>query len=464
MISGKTPLMTMHENLVAGKTTSLALVLAAFARIAEMDKSGPTLNAVLEINPQAEQIARAMDAEISAGKIRGPLHGIPILVKDNIDTADMMHTSAGALALQDRYAPRDAHIVTRLREAGAVLLGKTNMTELANAMTDHMPNGYSSRGGQVKSRYGEAHDPSGSSTGSAVAVSAGYVPVSIGTETLGSIISPAGEAGVVGIKPTVGLASRQGIIPISISQDTAGPMGRSVLDCAIVLDIISGVDQDDPVTLHGQPTRNFAEAVRSLPESLQGIKLGIYTNEKSEDYRANPAFSAAVDMVKRLGAETISVELPAFPGHEVNVIFRNEFRQCMDYALRGSEGSPKTLSEIAQYNLRNPQACLRYGQTGIDRALRPGAGTHAAEYLEARGALYAGTIRALEHLFEDGGLTAILTPACSLFAVAGFPSITIPIGMENGKPVPLVINGPAFSEVPLVRLAAAVERAIGFGK
>lgn len=451
-----------YHALIAGETTALEQLQLARDRIARLDGEGPALNAVLELNPQAEGIALAMDAEIREGKTRGPLHGVPVLLKDNIDTDDMMHTSAGSLALQGRFAPRDAFLVTKLREAGAVLLGKTNMTEFANYMADRMTNGYSSRGGQVKSPWGDT-DPSGSSTGSAVAVAAGYVPLAIGTETYGSIISPSTQAGIVGLKPTVGVVSRRGVIPISASLDTAGPMARSVLDCAIALDVLCGPDAQDAHTLHGNPLGGYAKAVRTAPDSLKGMRFGLFNEDHKGAPQTAPTFRKALDALARLGAEIVETAPPPLPPESASWTMRGEFRACLEYALRGSAGCPATLAEIVEYNRAHRDTCLRYGQAVLERALSSQSTVRSPAYIHARQAIQSGYRANMERLFADGGFVAILTPECSSFAVGGYPSLALPVGTEGGFPVSLVFNGLAFCEKTLLRAAAALERIIGPG-
>src|SRR5881296_4452380 len=258
-----------------GRLTSVRLTESFLQRVATYDRSGPRLNAVLEVNPQAGEIAEALDRERASGRIRGPLHGIPVLLKDNVATADRLHTSAGSLALRESVAPRDAFLVTRLREGGAVILGKANMTEWANFMTTSMPAGYSSRGGQVVNPYDPALSPGGSSSGSAVAVAANLCTVAVGTETSGSILSPANQNSIVGIKPTLGLISRSGIVPIAASQDTAGPLARTVADAAALLGVLAGADPGDRATrasrAHARP-----DYTASLdPRGLEGARVGV---------------------------------------------------------------------------------------------------------------------------------------------------------------------------------------------
>lgn len=266
----------LQDAMADGKMTSRDLVLFYMQRIAAYDKSGPMINAILEINPDAVQIAEALDLERQLKSPRGPLHGIPVLVKDNIDTADKLHTSAGSRALADSYAPVDSFVAAKLRRAGAVIMGKTNMTEWANFMTGGMKNGYSSRGGQVQNPYGPSQfDVGGSSSGSGASVACNFTTVAIGTETSGSILSPASGNSIVGIKPTVGLISRMGIIPIAHSQDTAGPMARTVADAATLLGTLVGEDPLDAATLgstghYHQEYRQFLDAY-----GLQGARIGV---------------------------------------------------------------------------------------------------------------------------------------------------------------------------------------------
>lgn len=448
------------EALRAKEITVSQMLCQARQRIAALDQCGEKLNAVLELNPQAEGIAISLDAQYEADVDLAPLHGIPVLLKDNIDTNDMMHTSAGSLALKGRYAPADAFIVKKLRDAGALLLGKANMTEFANYIAQDMPNGYSSRGGQVKHPWGD-FDPSGSSTGSAVAVAAGYVPYAIGTETLGSIISPACEAGIAAVKPTVGLVSRSGILPISISQDTAGPMARCIKDCAIVLDVIAGPDPSDPYTLHGKNTTGYANAVDDAPQSLKGITIGLFNKDYDGNPVTNDAFLGALEVLKSLGAQITQVTLPK-PEHESGIVMSNEFRACMDYALQASMGCPTTLAEIAAYNIRHAESCLKYGQRTFESALHPDKGLNNPDYIKARQTIYEKMNRGIEQVFSDHHLSAVITPCCSFFPVAGFPSVTLPVGIHEGRPVPLVLNGCAFSEHTLLQIAKLLEDAVGY--
>src|SRR5579872_3999677 len=267
-------LASLGRSLRSGETTSLGLVRAALERIAASDRQGPGLKAIIETNPDAEAIARALDEELRAGHWRGPLHGVPVALKDNIETADRTETTAGSLALAGTRPSRDAFVARRLREAGAVLVGKANLSEWANFRSVHSSSGWSARGGQALNPYVLTHSPCGSSSGSASAVAASYVPVSLGTETDGSIVCPAGFCSVVGIKPTVGLTSRAGVIPIAHSQDTVGPFALTVVDAAIVLTAIAGPDPEDPATLAGGSRPLVDYAAHLDPNGLRGARIG----------------------------------------------------------------------------------------------------------------------------------------------------------------------------------------------
>src|SRR6266581_1343062 len=299
--------MELQSAMQDGRLTSARLTDRFLQRVEAYDRSGPRLNAVLEVNPQAREIAEALDRERASGGIRGPLHGIPLFLKDNIATAERLHTSAGSLALKDCIAPCDAFLVARLREAGAVLLGKTNMTEWANFMTTGMPAGYSSRGGQVINPYGTDLGPGGSSSGSAVAVAAGFCTVAVGTETSGSILAPANQNAVVGIKPTVGLVSRSGIIPIAASQDTAGPLARTVADAAALLGVLAGADPGDRATrasrAHARPDYTASLDPRGLEGARVGVPRAVFFERLSA--AEMPVVAAALRALRDAGATLV---------------------------------------------------------------------------------------------------------------------------------------------------------------
>ena len=299
----------LQSKMESGELTSRQITRQYLKRINEIDREGPALNAVIEINPEAEDIAGTMDDERKSGKVRGPMHGIPVIIKDNIDSGDKMMTTAGSLALEGHQAANDAFIIKKLRESGAVLLGKANLSEWANFRSARSSSGWSSRGGQTKNPYVLDRDPSGSSSGSAVAVSADLCSVAIGTETDGSVVSPSSICGVVGIKPTVGLLSRSGIIPISATQDTAGPMGRTVKDTAILLGALTGIDQDDPVTLKSEG-RAFTDYKQFIDaNALSGKRIGIEKSYLKGNEKVVKLYQETIGLLQKLGTETVEVDL-----------------------------------------------------------------------------------------------------------------------------------------------------------
>lgn len=454
----------MEQPWIPLRQTATEQIARTQARISALDKAGPCLNAVLEWNPDAEAIARGLDRFASlGGQVSGLLHGMPILLKDNIATADGMHTSAGALALRDRYAPAEAFLAARLRAAGAVLCGKANMTELANFMTENMPNGYSSRGGQVRHVWKPDGDPSGSSTGSAVAVAAGYVPVAIGTETCGSIISPAMQAGISAIKPSVGWVSRSGIIPISPSQDTAGPMARDMRTCARALEAMLGVDPEDPATHaaqgHPLPDRTACEWYR---EGLSGLRIGVYRKEESGVVCEQPAFHQALETLQRLGAELVDVSPPQVELSDMMEVLVHEFRPAMDAVLRHDTGSIRTLAALAAYNTAHAETCLRYGQVWVEKALTLGHPLLSSSYLGARARIRKAE-RELEDLFASWRLSAVASPnGLFVIPVTGAASATFPVGMDEttGLPVPIVLEVPRYADAVLLAVGTALEDAV----
>lgn len=451
----------MHRQWSEGGAGPSAWLAAAQRRIAALDGEGPGLNAVLEWNPDAEGIAAALERERAVKGARGPLHGIPVLLKDNIGTGDGMHTSAGSLALGDRFAPEDAFVAKRLRAAGAVLCGKTNMTEFANFMTDNMPNGYSSRGGQVANPWKAGADPSGSSSGSAVAVAAGYVPLAVGTETCGSIISPAAAAGVVGLKPTVGWVSRSGILPIAPSQDVAGPIARTVADCALAFSAMAGFDPEDPATGLGLGrTAPGIESLETAQEGLKGFRLGLFPLDEEDKPVKQEAFHAAVRALEALGAEVLPYSPPRGAGSGMLTVLLHEFGPAMDAALRHDLGPVRSLAAIARYNQAHAEECLRYGQTHVLAALALPRPMLTEDYLNARQTARQA-LAALEKGFSELGLDAVVS-LCGLmaFPVTGCPALTLPVGVDaaTGLPVPLTLNGLPFSEGKLLHIGAELER------
>lgn len=461
---GRSNILDMQSECEKGEGSALMWLEQTQERIAELDQEGPKYNAVLEWNPDAEGIANSLDHERKISGARSPLHGIPVLLKDNIDTGDGMHTSAGSLALAGRFAYKDSFVASRLRAAGAVICGKANMSELANFLTENMPNGYSSRGGQVKHAWKEDADPWGSSTGSAVAVALGYVPLAIGTETCGSIISPACTAGVVGLKPTVGSVSRSGIIPISPSQDVAGPMARTVADCALAYSIIAGYDEEDPVTGLCK-NREIAglKDLRRYESGLKGVRLGLYDLDYEDKKVEYPAFREAIHILEDLGAEVVPFTPPKDSGKDMDKVLVHEFKPSMDAALRRGTGDVRSMADIAAYNKAHAGECLRYGQTWVEQALALQRPMLASEYIQARQASHRA-LKELEQSFAEHSLDAVISPLCLIaFPATGCPSLALPVGVDEAKglPVSLVLNGLSFTEGKLIGIGAALEAALG---
>jgi amidase len=460
--------MELQSAMQDGRLTSARLTDRFLQRVEAYDRSGPRLNAVLEVNPQASEIAEALDRERASGGTRGPLHGIPVFLKDNIATADRLHTSAGSLALRDCIAPRDAFLVTRLREAGAVILGKANMTEWANFMTTGMPAGYSSRGGQVKNPYGESLSPGGSSSGSAVAVAAGLCTVAVGTETSGSILSPASWNSVVGIKPTLGLISRSGIVPIAASQDTAGPFARTVVDAAILLGAMTGVDTVDRATPASRrhARRDYTEFLSAT--GLEGARLGVPRAVFFERLAAAeaPVIEAALQALGGLGASLVD---PADIATAREVTdFRSdvmlyEFKRDLNRYLQGlGNASPiRSIRELIRFNESHPHEMLRFGQVLL-LAAQATSGLGAETYRRSRAEdIRISRTDGIDQVMAREHLDALVFPGwvgAAIGAKAGYPSVIVPAGYTTeGAPIGLTFLGRAWSEPTLLRLAYAFE-------
>ena len=497
----------LQEALGAGRTTASALVGAYLARIDAYDRAGPKLNSVREINPDAREIAAQMDA----GAKRLPLAGIPILLKDNIATGDAEHTTAGSLALADAQAKRDATLVAKLRKAGAVILGKANLTEFANILALGMPAGYSSLGGQVLNPYAIAVDdkgvpvvsPGGSSAGSGVAVAAGFAAAAIGTETSGSLLSPAGQNGVVTIKPTVGLVSRAGIIPIAASQDTAGPMTRTVRDAAILLNVLAGPDPLDPATRRQPKHPDYTASLD--PNGLQGARIGVPSDpsDPGNDVYYRPlsprsaaAMAAAIKVMEQQGAIIVRQNIPTGgwiggPGTDMAVLNRNplspdkdkvarlpivfvyELKHDMNLYLRDwAKGTPvRTLGDIIGFNAGHADRALRFGQDIFLAAGATRGDLKEPEYVSARAMdLKASRALGLDTYMDENRLDAVLFPGAAgaaIAAKAGYPSVQVPGGFISGfdgkdtpdYPLGVTFAGRAWSEHKLLRLAYAFEQA-----
>ena len=448
-----------QRRMTAGTLTSRALTQAYLDRIAAIDDSGPQLNAVIDINPAALKEAESRDAERKAGKSRGLLHGIPVLIKDNIDVAGMIN-SAGSLAFADNRPVADAFLIRRLRDAGVVMLGRTNLSEWANFRSTRSTSGWSSRGGQTKNPHVLDRNPCGSSSGSAVAVAASLASVAIGTETNGSIICPASTNGVVGLKPTVGLVSRTGIIPIAPSQDTAGPIGRTVADVAALLGAIAGVDPRDPATAAAAKSSSVYTASLAAG-ALKGARIGMLQRPMQPDVAM--AMQAALDAMRRAGATIVDVQMPTFGKWDQQEVLLYEFKDSINKYLSGSKSAQKSLADLIAWNRANAERVMPlFGQEMFELAQAKGPLTDAA-YVTARetATRLAGSEGLLAILARDN-LSAIVAPsgggAYSAAAIAGTPSITIPIGESRGLPFGITFMGRAFSEPQLIGLAYALEQ------
>ncbi len=452
----------ISRMLAAGEISSRQLVLNYMERIALYDKSGPKLNSVLELNPDAVYIAEAMDRERAKGKLRSPLHGIPILIKDNINTHDKMRTSAGSIALDDNFAPYDAWIVKKLREAGLVIMGKTNMTELANYMSYTMRNGYSSRGGQVINPYNPEGDVWGSSSGSAVAMSANLCALAIGTETDGSIIWPSHMNGTVGLKPSRGLVSRTGIIPICTAQDTAGPMTRTVADAAALLNIIVGEDPEDPSTWCRDIPEDYTAYLDK--DGLKGLRLGInrgYYDDFSQEQKdiAERAYKAMADC----GAELVQdVNLPHLRSDASVLLY--EFKMCLNaYLSSNPHLRCRSLKDMIDYYGAHPQEGLKYGMSILLDAQYNTSGncTDPKYILDKAKCQREAQEEGLLKLMDDNALDVLICPGitdCS--PISGYPSIIVPAGYSSDNmPFGITFVGRPFSEPTLIAAAYAFEQA-----
>ena len=464
----------MRQAMAAGETTARELVLRYLRRISALDRSGPFLGSLIELNPDALAIADSLDRERALGRLRGPLHGIPVVLKDNIDTGDRMHTSAGSLALADSYARDDAALVARLRSAGALILAKANLTEFANFMAKNMPNGYSSRGGQVRNPYGPGRlDPGGSSSGSAVATAANLCAAAVGTETSGSILSPASANALVGIKPTVGLVSRAGIVPICYSQDTAGPIARTVADAAALLGALAGPDPADPATGAAEGLVPSDYTGFCVQDGLDGARIGVprqvFFDRISNGQRA--LVEQMIEVLKRQGAVIVDpAEIPTAAQVERSEVMLYEFKSAINAYLAslGGRAHVRSLAEIITFNRAHKSRCLRYGQTTLVRAERLTSGSLLEpEYIEARTRdLRLCRTHGLDAVFELHRLDAVLFPGtegCALAARAGYPSVTIAAGFwdspKGRAPYGVTFTGRAWSEPVLIRLAHGLEQA-----
>jgi amidase len=479
----------LQERINSGKLTARSLAEAYLARIEEIDKRGPAINSVIEVNPDALAIADALDKERKDKGPRTPLHGIPVLLKDNIDTADKMATTAGSLALVGAKPSKDSFLVRQLRKAGVVLLGKTNLSEWANIRSSSSTSGWSGRSGLTRNPYALDRNTSGSSSGSGAAAAANLCAIAVGTETDGSITSPSSVNGLVGIKPTVGLVSRSGIIPISHTQDTAGPMGRTVRDVAILLGVLAGVDVDDKATAEGRD-KSFADYTRFLDaKGLKGARVGVVRKMFGFNDAVDALINEALKAMKREGATVIDpaeIEtMGKFNETEETVLFFELKADLNAYlATLGPRAPVHTLKEVIEFNERNKKKEMPYfGQDTFLKCEAKGPLT-SKEYLEALEKNHQLSRKeGIDAVMDKHKLDALVAPtegpawltdlvsgdhstgrSTSPAAVAGYPHITVPAGFVFGLPVGVSFFGRAWSEPTLLKLAFAFEQATKFRK
>ena len=474
----------LQEGMKSGRLTARSITTNYLRRIRALDRLGPKLNSIIELNPDALKIADALDRERKARGARGPLHGIPLLLKDNIDTADGMLTTAGSLALIGSRPSRDAFIVERLRAAGAVILGKTNLSEWANFRSTHSTSGWSGRGGQTRNPYALDRNPCGSSSGSGAAVAANLAAVAVGTETDGSIICPSSSNSIVGIKPTLGLVSRAGIIPIAHSQDTAGPMARTVSDAAILLTVLAGVDPRDEATAEsrGKFSGDYTQFLDR--NGLKGARLGVARNFFGFNDKVDKLMEESIAVMKRLGAVIVDpANIPTagkFDDSEFEVLLY-EFRADLNKYLseRGMQSPARSLKELIEFNERNREKEMPYfGQEIFIRAEAKGPLT-SKEYKEALSKNHRlSRGEGIDAVMKEHRLDALIAPSggppwttdlvngdhfsgssSTPAAVAGYPNINVPAGFIYGLPVGISFFGRAYSEPVLIRLAYAFEQA-----
>ena len=471
----------LQADMAAGSVDSAGLVAAYLARIEAIDRSGPTLRSVIALNPKALDDARRLDDERRAGALRGPLHGVPVLVKDNIDTDDGTATTAGSLALAENVTLRDAPVVARLKAAGAVILGKTNLSEWANIRSTRSVSGWSAVGGLVKNPYVLDRSASGSSSGTGAAIAASLAAVGVGTETNGSVIAPSSVTGLVGLKPTLGLVSRTHIVPISNRQDTAGPMGRSVEDVAILLTAMAGADPADPATVAADD-HACDYAVALVGASLKGRRLGVlgFASELSPDVDA--VFAEATAILRAQGAEIITPDYkrPAEISANARTALMRELKSDLNAYLAATPAAVKTrnLADLIAFNRANGREMVLFGQDYFELA-EATKGVEDEAYLEARQtAVRLAGAEGIDRLIADHRLDALIAPTAGpssridfatgdhtngrssgLPAICGYPHLTVPMGQVQGLPVGLSFIGPAWSEVLLLALGHAFEQA-----
>jgi len=473
----------LQQALQSGQLTSHSLTVKYLARIQEIDKAGPRINAIIEVNPEALEIAATLDRERKDKGPRGPLHGIPVLIKDNIDTADRMSTTAGSLALLDSRPPKDAFVAAQLRKAGAVILGKTNLSEWANTRSSHSTSGWSGRGGLTRNPYALDRNPCGSSSGTGAGISANLATVGVGTETDGSIVCPSSANGIAGLKPTVGLVSRSGIIPISHSQDTAGPMARSVRDVAILLGVMAGIDEEDTATAASKGKAQLDYTKFLSTDGLKGTRLGVVRKYFGFNDAVDELMNKLIAEIKQAGAEIVDpAEIPTigkFDDSEATVLLYELKADLAAYFARIGPSAPmKTLQDVIEFNDHNRDKEMSYfGQDIFLKAEQKGPLT-SKEYLDALAKNHRlARAQGIDLVMNKFKLDALVAPtggpawltdlitgdhfgggSSNAAAVAGYPNINVPAGFVSGLPVGISFFGRAWSEPMLLKIAYGFEQ------
>ena len=471
----------LQEGYKNGDFTIKEVVQSYLDRIEAIDKSGPQLNSIIQVNPDAISIAEQLDNELKEGKARGPMHGIPILLKDNIDTHDNMFTTAGSRALANSKPLQDSFIAKKLREAGAVIIGKANLSEWANFRGEMSSSGWSGVNGQTKNPYVLDRNPCGSSSGSGAAVSANLAAIAIGTETNGSIVCPSNANGIVGIKPTVGLVSRSGVIPISFTQDTGGPMARNITDAAICLSVLTGIDSSDVKTLASEPhiQKDYTQFLKK--DGLKGKRIGLYKAPLGRHYKVDTVFNKAVAFIKEQGAEVIEIDNIA----ENNVgglsfqVMLYEYKDGLNkyFASLGPNAPIKNLEELIEFNKKDSIEMNFYNQRYLEMALEKD-GLDSDDYKKTLENMLKGSREeGIDRVMDEHNLDAIIAPtggpawktdhvngdafhigSSSPAARAGYPNITVPMGFVDELPVGISFFGRAWSEPVLLEIAYAYEQ------
>jgi len=478
----ETSIADLHDQMQRGEISSVELIDWYIERIETIDQAGPGLNAIIEINPDARSIAASLDREWRDSGPRGPMHGIPVVLKANIDTSDQMYTSAGSLALAEHVPAADAFIVKRLRDAGAVILAKSNLSEWANFRSTRSSSGWSSVGGQTLNPYDTARSPCGSSSGSGVAVAANLTAIAIGTETDGSVVCPSGINGIVGIKPTLGLVSRSGIIPIAHSQDTAGPMARSVRDAAILLTAMTGIDADDPATAAAEIHHDYSANLTA--DGLNGKRIGVIRSYygAGSNPKVEEIYEASISALKAQGAEIvddISIEMGNLYDDSYELMLY-EFKADLETYLEASGAPVESLADVIAYNEAHVDTVMpEFGQDIFLLADEKGPLTDEA-YLAALENSKRIAQSGIDGALNEHNLDALIAPtngpawmidyvngdpfgigSSSLAATSGYPSVTVPAGFVSGLPIGLSFIGKSWNEKQLIEIAYAFEQATG---